>query len=112
MPKVIIDGVEYFPPDARAVVEGWQPIATAPRDGSSIIVHKNDWPGCPGGVAEECWSGNTDVAAWWDGENGGKGAWICYMAAIRDPDLHFEPTHWMPMPKPPSHFPTTGDQHG
>lgn len=79
----------------------WQPIETAPMDGTSILVHNNNAPGCPGGVADECWAGNTDVAAWWADEKGGNGEWICYMSAVLDPTLHFDPTHWMPLPSPP-----------
>jgi hypothetical protein len=79
----------------------WQPIETAPKDGTSILVHNNVAPGCKDGVADECWAGNTDVAAWWADERGGEGAWICYMSKVLDPELHFTPTHWMPMPSPP-----------
>lgn len=80
---------------------GWMPIESAPKDGKSILVHDNNAPGLPSGHADECWAGNTDVASWWQGENGGNGAWICYMSAVLDPKLHFYPTHWMPMPAPP-----------
>lgn len=77
----------------------WQPIETAPRDATSILVMNNDCPGCEGGVADECWSGNTAVAEWWGDSNSGE--WICFMDAVLDPPLHFEPTHWMPLPDPP-----------
>lgn len=80
----------------------WQPIETAPRDGSSFLVHKNTAPGLPSGRADKCWAGNSAVAAWWAEENGGEGAWICYMSMVQDPELHFEPTHWMPLPEPPN----------
>lgn len=78
----------------------WRPIATAPLDGTSILVHNNYAPGLPGGVMEQCHAGNTAVAAWW-GDSGESGEWICYMSLPRDPELHFEPTHWMPLPEPP-----------
>lgn len=63
---------------ARAV-SGWQPIATAPRDGSRIILslyrgRSNVW------VVEDGW--NVDDDTWSD-----------------DPGLN--PTHWMPLPEPP-----------
>jgi hypothetical protein len=80
----------------------WQPISTAPRDGTSILVHDNIARGLPNGVADKCWAANTDVAAWWADEDGGRGDWICYMSAVLDPSLHFEPTHWMPLPAPPT----------
>jgi hypothetical protein len=80
----------------------WQPIETAPKDGKSILVHDNVAPGLAAGVAIECWAGNTDVAAWWENEDAGSGRWICYMDRPQDPELHFTPTHWMPLPEPPA----------
>ena len=79
----------------------WQPIETAPRDGTDILLMSNDAPGLPGGVADKCWAGNTAVAGWWGDERDG-GQWICYMSMVQDPELHFEPTHWMPLPAPPN----------
>ena len=32
--------------------DNWQPIETAPRDATSILVMNNDCPGCEGGVAD------------------------------------------------------------
>lgn len=77
----------------------WQPIETAPKDGTSVLIHNAIAPGLPGGVSQECWAGNTCVAAWW--ASSGNGKWICYMDAVEDPQAHFEPTHWMPLPSPP-----------
>lgn len=79
----------------------WQPIETAPMDGTSILVHGNKAPGNPSGKMETCEAYNTSVAAWWAGENDGEGAWICYMGMVQEPECGFEPTHWMPMPEPP-----------
>lgn len=79
----------------------WQPIETAPKDGTAVLVMQNNWPGCKNGVAEECNGHNTYVAAWWADERGGAGAWICYMDAFRDPECPIQPTHWQPMPPPP-----------
>ena len=79
----------------------WQPIETAPRDATAILVMRDIWPGTRSGRAEECNGHNTYVAAWWSNERGGQGAWICYMDAVRDPECPVEPTHWMPLPDPP-----------
>jgi alkylation response protein AidB-like acyl-CoA dehydrogenase len=66
----------------------WQPIETAPRDGTSILVAKaGKW------VRE---------ASWWD-------AWYAntsdqgWMPANIDEEYgsYIEPTHWMPLPEPP-----------
>ena len=79
----------------------WQPIETAPRDATAILVMRDIWPGTRSGRAEECNGHNTYVAAWWSDERGGQGAWICYMDAVLDPECPVEPTHWMPLPDPP-----------
>ena len=49
----------------------WQPIDTAPRDGTAVLVMRDIWPGAKNGRAEDCNGHNTSVAAWWEGENGG-----------------------------------------
>ena len=80
---------------------GWQPIDTAPRDGTTLLVMRDIWPGTKSGRAEECTGHNTYVAAWWAGERNGQGAWICYFNAVLDPECPIDPTHWMPLPNPP-----------
>ena len=79
----------------------WQPIETAPRDGTAVLVHRIIWPGLPSGRSEECNGYNTYVAAWWAEECEG-GAWVCYMDAVYDPLCPIDPTHWMPLPAAPS----------
>ncbi len=82
-------------------MQTWQPIETAPKDGTDILVMCDIWPGTKSGRAEECDSINTYVAGWWEDDEGGGGAWICYMAATLNPECPVEPTHWMPLPLPP-----------
>lgn len=79
----------------------WQPIETAPRDATAILVMRDIWAGTRSGRAEECNGHNTYVAAWWPEERGGQGAWICYTDTALDPECPVEPTHWMPLPDPP-----------
>ena len=74
----------------------WRPIETAPKDGTSILLHF-DSPHRPQNWEKECSAVNTAVGQWWEGDD----AWICYMDMVRDPECHFEPTHWMPLPEPP-----------
>lgn len=78
----------------------WQPIETAPRDQTAILVHRNIWPGTYSGFSEECNGHNTYVAEWW-GDSPAHGKWVCYMDAVQDPECPIEPTHWMPLPTPP-----------
>lgn len=78
---------------------GWQPIETAPRDGTAVLVIRAIWPGLPVGHAQECNGHNTYVAQWWGDKYGGR--WVCYMDLIQDPDCPIDPTHWMPLPASP-----------
>jgi len=74
----------------------WQPIETAPKDGTQILLcDALDADGNP--ITDGSWGLFVQVAAWWAGED----AWIVYCDMVRDPPLHFEPTHWAPLPKNP-----------
>ena len=79
---------------------GWMPIDTAPKDGTTLLVHSSHAPGLPGGRTTECSDINTVVAAWW-GDSGDDGEWVCYMDLPSDPRCPFNPTHWQPLPPPP-----------
>ena len=73
----------------------WQPIETAPKDGTQILLCRAfDADGNriePLGIFAQC-------AQWWGIEEG----WVVYCSMVREPLLHFEPTHWMPLPQPPT----------
>lgn len=63
----------------------WQPIETAPKDGTPVFL----WPGV------EIWTGCTvpAVAAWASNIFG----WICFSSGASGEIA----THWMPLPAPP-----------
>ena len=61
----------------------WQPIETAPRDGTVILAAHS------GAVFDAWWDG---VSAWVDGTT----------SDITDDFVEFYPTHWMPLPEPPT----------
>lgn len=82
-------------------MNAWQPIETAPKDGTAVLVMRDNWPGTETGHAETCCGHNTYVAEFWDDE-GEHGEWICYMSMVREPACPVTPTHWMPLPLPPS----------
>jgi hypothetical protein len=72
----------------------WQPISTAPKDGTPVWVSN--------GFAMR-------IALWWDGkqfESHGSigGGWRDYAALEYSSrsDLRWPPTHWMPLPPPPT----------
>lgn len=67
----------------------WQPIETAPKDGSKLL----GWEP-PDSIYT---SPVLYAVCWWSG-NG----WV---RDGDDFDLVVEPTHWMPLPEPPVHAP-------
>lgn len=72
---------EALAPDAEG---GWQPIETAPKDGTSLMV----------------WCADREIvtlAFWLEGNDVRKGYWSGHYETIT-PD---EPTHWQPLPQPP-----------
>jgi hypothetical protein len=73
------------------LTDEWQPIETAPRDGTPILLcHWED---------EYCLVGEWWVHGWW---STGPFRYAPNQIEIRDPIfLDFEPTHWMPLPPPP-----------
>lgn len=97
--------IKEYPPVPPSA--GWQPIETAPKDGTDIVA---TWVYEVDGMTH--WSGTCHVLSWmndWYGE--GKGAWVL----DGDFNVHFEPdgihetpplayaepTHWMPLPPAP-----------
>ena len=73
----------------------WQPIETAPKDGTSVLLCQAfDADGKP--IRDKAWGLFVQVAAWWDEQE-----WIVYCSTPSEPSLHFDPTHWQPLPAPP-----------
>lgn len=69
----------------------WQPIETAPKDGSNILLYS------PDGIYEASWSLRYPPAKdgfWRPLDLPSHGCGCC-----GEPDD--EPTHWMPLPEPP-----------
>lgn len=65
---------------ARRRQEDWQPIDTAPKDGTHILL----------------WTPSVRVVGRWDDEAYEPGEWRCIPKGYG-----IEPTHWMPLPDPP-----------
>lgn len=72
----------------------WQPMETAPKDGTNILL-LND----KGNMATALWQGEGAMEGWWLRGNSG-----------HRPDVFFNghraPTHWMPLPARP------GEEYG
>ena len=70
----------------------WQPIATAPKDGTRILATVSN--AHEPGVDIVFWSGDRwlvgDPDSWWDRKDHGITEW------------HDSLTHWMPLPEPPA----------
>ena len=71
------------PKDGRALLLCWA------IDGDGGLIDWNKEPNTAGVFVQ--------VAAWWGEDDG----WVVYCDLIQEPRLHFEPTHWMPLPEPP-----------
>lgn len=81
------------------IESGWQPIETAPKDGTGILLSNGK------DVAEGHWyfeEGGTTEHRDMDGryigqtESEGYAGWLDW-----DGGMQPDPTHWMPMPPPP-----------
>lgn len=87
----------------------WQPIETAPTDGTQVLlccaVNADGQP-----IHAEAWGLFVQVAAWWAEENDGEGAWIVYCSIPAEPELHFAPTHWALLPEPPQSAAKPGER--
>ena len=102
----LYEAVEGAPGSDEPSRSGWQPIETAPKDGTRIWVYGN---------------GVHDVASWSDGkdhepdelgiaDDGWDAGWVSYHGwffpgASFGPEEHqrdgTQPTHWMPLPPTP-----------
>ena len=72
----------------------WQPIETAPKDGTSILISEEGHPY----VMQASWepwdyAHDQSDCYWRCGRQGAKGY---------DDSGSMDPTHWMPLPQPPS----------
>lgn len=76
----------------------WQPIETAPRDGTQILLCRA-WDAEGRAITGDSWGLHVQVAAWWGDKEDGE--WIVYCSFPDEPRLFFEPTHWMPVPRNP-----------
>ena len=73
----------------------WQPIETAPKDGTAILV----WNGPNIGFYTH--KGDMGVAIWREQALPGKDRMRWCAQDCCDGVTTYEPTHWMPLPDPP-----------
>lgn len=85
--------------NAEGAVVGWQPIETAPRDGTVIIVG-----GTPDGYGPKVRTAHWGSGRYLNHKKGFQQAWVDH------PGHTCDPTHWMPLPAPPASDTTAGDE--
>jgi hypothetical protein len=89
--KTLIDLI-----DKQGKVAEWQPIETAPKDGTRIL------GGCPGAVKEIYWYEGHKIRGKDVFYVGCEPGWVIYVVGIDyDDPVRFEPTDWMPLPEAP-----------
>ena len=72
---------------------GWQPIETAPKDGTEIFLH------CPGSTRPKIGSWRVDGLMSERGEMWLDDSYDDFSTSFESCPL--DPTHWMPLPTPP-----------
>lgn len=72
----ILDRLEAAERDAA-----WQPIETAPRDGTRVLLYREEWD-------------HPEIIGWW------AAAYQCFRSWPGEPWA--QPTHWRPLPPPPA----------
>ncbi len=71
---------------APAISE-WQPIETAPKDGTPILL---------------AWGGKTRLGKWLDNSKSPIMPWAGWRTPSNETSPRGEPAHWMPLPAPPA----------
>lgn len=86
---------------AEAAATQWQPIATAPKDGTviDVWVEGSRWPNVAWGKPDHCCG---EAGQYCDSEwHGAAPGWFCTTFNLFLDDEE-PPTHWMPLPKEPT----------
>ena len=69
----------------RGEAEGWRTIESAPKDGTRVLLYTPDAL-----AIEAIFTATYDMGAWWESRD------------LDEPNVNCPPTHWMPLPTPPS----------
>jgi hypothetical protein len=77
-------------------VNKWEPIYTAPKNGTEILIcQATDADGKP--IGPDIFGLFVHRASWWGEDEG----WIVYNSQVCEQSAFFDPTHWMPIPPSP-----------
>lgn len=95
----IRDALNSLAADGWVLQRGWQPIETAPKNGSSVLVSNGEY------VYQAWWNAEPQI---WNHEGDLSPCWTLFEPADYYCALHLNedpPTHWTPLPAAPK----TGD---
>lgn len=90
-----------------SIPDAWQPIKTAPKDGTDILVYKDIATVPVVHIAwyrsEEEWNESGQFCGGWDSLEEWQGWWSYTRNSVTQEKLdgYAEPTHWMPLPDSP-----------
>lgn len=78
----------------------WQPIETAPKDGTVVLIYQGKEECCCA-TAKYVDTSHKELEV--VGQKGKKviSEWVEYTSGYWDADGFYDPTHWMPLPEPP-----------
>jgi len=81
----------------------WQPIDTAPKTGRTLLL---GYPNALGNwrTTRGQWMSDEYIAEYWEEPENGEAGWYETAVEAEDPPNCWciEPTHWMPLPAPPT----------
>lgn len=96
---------ESLPIDVSMKGSAWQPIETAPKDGSAVLgfgLHSGPQPDAQRGVkAGDYWWAIMLWDVWRNPDAGGWGEKSLWVFAKDGKPTWSHPSHWMPLPDPP-----------
>lgn len=78
----------------ESVLQGWQPIETAPKDGTDLLIFDPRMPVCTAYWSDSVWASVNNPTR---GQGGG---WV--QEVHRSDTFVYSPTHWMPLPPAPT----------
>ena len=84
----------------------WQPIETAPKDGSKVLLAKFGWYSVPALTPFPAETDPKEFGLWWGAVGFWSDRWKNWNDGIEPCGLA-GPTHWMPLPDPPKNEAST-----